>query len=59
MVVKEQKAEMEGTSKNPNINLSKHHQRYNRKSIQKVIEAQKQRRLAEETETDRKTKKDK
>ena len=43
MVVKEQKAEMEASSKNPNISMRKSHQRWNEKSIQKVIDAQNKR----------------
>ncbi len=56
MVVKEQKAELEAKSKNPDINMQQNHLRYNEKSIQKVVEAQKQRKKENNKEKNSATK---
>ena len=43
MVVREERAELESKAKSDAVNLKKHHAKYNKKSIQSILDAQKER----------------
>ena len=56
MVVREERAELEAKAKTDSVNRAKNHMKYNERSIQKVIDAQKKRKSTTSTSEDTETK---